>query len=121
MAGQTQFVTATQGMAVDRGDKRLAGLFHAPEHPMHHIHEVFKHGLVAIAHGGEIGANHEFLVGRGDNDAFDVFISDSLVQTGGIGRHGLLIEDIHGAVEDIPGNGGNAVAIHLVIHHGACP
>ncbi len=121
VTGQTDLVTTTQGMAVDRGHEGLAAGFHTPKDAMQDAHELFQHGDIAIAHDGEIGSNEKFLVGRGDNHALDVLVGDGLFHTLRVGRHGLHVHDVHGAVGNIPGDGGNAVAIHIVIHHGLYP
>ena len=124
VAGEADLEAAAQRGAVDRGHDRLAAGLLAAEHLLQLAELV--HQLGGIRRVGaqkhfEVGAGDEVGLGRGQDDALDLVVLDRLLDRAGIGRHRGLVQHVHAAARHVPGDGGDAVAVDVVVDHGRNP
>ncbi len=124
VAGEADLEAAAQRGAVDRGHDRLAaGLLAAKDFLQ--LAELLgqDRGIrgIGVQQHLEIGAGDEVDLARSNDDALDLVVLERLLERAGVGGDRGFVQHVHGAVGHVPGDGGDAVAVDVVVDHDAVP
>ena len=124
VGGEADLEAAAQRRAVDRRDDRLAAGLLAAEQLLQLAELLGEPGRVrgvGVEQHLEVRAGDEVGLGGGDDDALHLLVLERRVERPGIGRDRALVQHVHRAARHVPGDGGDAVGIDVVVDHGGSP